>query len=253
MPLFERITDFHAGAEVIRRRRYGMIEMAEGRLVAVHLRPWPKLISLGEIWLEEMVRRSARSADRCFLYYDQPLRCPTFLAVKYIVTSWGATFCTARGACLVLDEIARIKQIDAIVCDAWNRRISDRLLRRWGWERHMLHSRRRHYIKRFYGHYPENPDLDRYLDPNPKRQRGPISRNALASGSDAFQLQESEPGASAPRLIGDVARTTDSPSPTFRLSAPELALLPGGTQEYYPAPAAPWRHEQVFEELSPCD
>jgi hypothetical protein len=242
MPLFETVTDFYAGAEVIRRRHYGVIEMAEGRLVAVHLRPWPKLISLGEIWLEEMIWRRARSADRCLLYYDQPLRSPKFLALKYVVSSWGATFRTARGAAMVLDEIARIKGIDAIVCDAWNRRISDRLLRRWGWERHLLHSRRRHYIKRFYGRYPENPDLVRYFE----RQRGPISRNALASGSGAPRFSDAEPGASAPRLIRDVARPTDAPSLTLRVSAPELALLPGGTQDYYPAPPAPAHHERVF-------
>jgi hypothetical protein len=58
-----------------------------------------------------------------------------------------------------LDEIARIKGIDALVCEAWNLRLSDRLLRRCGWERHVLHSRRRHFIKRFYGRYPANSSL----------------------------------------------------------------------------------------------
>jgi hypothetical protein len=64
---------------------------------------------------------------------------------------------------LVLDEIARIKQTDAIVCDVRNARISDRLLRRWGWESHVPQSRRRHFIKRFYGEYPDTrSELTRY-------------------------------------------------------------------------------------------
>jgi hypothetical protein len=47
-----------------------------------------------------------------------------------------------------------IKRSDALLCDVLNERISDRLLQRWGWERHVLDSPRRHHIKRFYGEYP---------------------------------------------------------------------------------------------------
>jgi hypothetical protein len=158
MPLFEKVTDLRHGAEVLRRRRYGAIEMIAGRLAAIHLRPWPKLISWGEIWLQQALFRPGRY-DRCLLYYDQPLRASRYLALKYLVSSRGATYRTVRGAAVVLDEIARIKGIDAIVCEAWNRRLSDRLLKRCGWERHVLNSRRRHYIKRFYGQYPVNQDL----------------------------------------------------------------------------------------------
>ena len=56
---------------------------------------------------------------------------------------------------VILDEIARLKGTDAIVAEVRNLRISERLLRRWGWESHMPTSRRRHYIKRFYGTYPD--------------------------------------------------------------------------------------------------
>jgi hypothetical protein len=219
MPLLERVTDFHAGAEIIRRRRYGVIEMANGGLVALHLRPWPKLISLGEIWLHEMLSRRARKADRCLLYYDQPLRFPKYLALKYVVSSRGATFRTVRGAALVLDEIARIKQIDAIVTNVWNRRISERLLRRWGWERHLLQSRRRHYIKRFYE----------------SRERSDESREPNVNG-------DREP-----------RNSSGSPLSTLRSPLSELALPQGGTQDYYPAPFAPAHHERKLEEMSPCD
>jgi hypothetical protein len=48
----------------------------------------------------------------------------------------------------VLDEVARIKNCDAIVCDASYYRISDRLLARWGWQAHKPQRWHRNYIKR---------------------------------------------------------------------------------------------------------
>ena len=55
----------------------------------------------------------------------------------------------------ILDEIARLKQTDAIDCDAANLRISDRVLERFGWEPHRPSKWHRNFIKRFYGVYPE--------------------------------------------------------------------------------------------------
>jgi hypothetical protein len=56
----------------------------------------------------------------------------------------------------VLDEIARIKRSDAILAHVSNPQISDRLMWRWGWERHLVQSSKRQFIKRFYGVYPES-------------------------------------------------------------------------------------------------
>ncbi len=98
---------------------------------------------------------SARQGDYCWLYYNQPCRHRRFLALKYIVSSRAATFRTVRSSLAILDEIARLKSTDAIVAEVRNLRISDRLLRRWGWESHVPTSRRRHFIKRFYGTYPD--------------------------------------------------------------------------------------------------
>jgi hypothetical protein len=53
-----------------------------------------------------------------------------------------------------LDRIAELKRTDAILCDAANTRLSDRLLRRFGWEPHKPERWRRNFIKRFYGVYP---------------------------------------------------------------------------------------------------
>jgi len=138
----------------LRAWRYGVIEMAEGTLQAIHLRCWPKVISAWEVqWLGRF-HHGQTTGNRCWLYYNQPRRHSNYLVLKYVVSQRGCTLETFRGALTVLDEIARLKQSDALLCDAWNARISDRLLARWGWQAHCQHRWHRHFIKRFYGHYP---------------------------------------------------------------------------------------------------
>jgi hypothetical protein len=79
---------------------------------------------------------------------------PNFLALKYIVSTTGTSYRTFRAALVVLDAIAALKRIDAIVCDASNFRLSDRLMARLGWEPHKPQRWHRNYIRRFYGTYP---------------------------------------------------------------------------------------------------
>jgi hypothetical protein len=152
--LCETIDDFDLGRERIRARRYGVIETAGGVLRAIHLRPWPKLVSLPELWPQGARYHRRGELDRCLLYYNQPGRQPNFLALKYVVSSGGTRYRTFRAALVVLDAIAELKRIDAIVCDAANLRISDRLLARLGWAPHKPERWHRNFIRRFYGSYP---------------------------------------------------------------------------------------------------
>ncbi|MCH8342934.1 MAG: hypothetical protein IH983_02995 [Planctomycetes bacterium] len=154
-PLFETVTDLHGERDRIRRRRYGVIEVRDGRFLQIRMRPFPKFISGLEILIQRRWRRRREQGEGCLVFYDQPSRFPNFLAVKYVVSRVGTTYGSIRTAARVLDEIARIKGTDALLCDAANPRISDRLLRRWGWESHRPQRWRRNYIKRFYGEYPE--------------------------------------------------------------------------------------------------
>ncbi|MBM4093584.1 MAG: hypothetical protein FJ276_29875 [Planctomycetes bacterium] len=155
MALFETVHDLRTGADSLRHRSYGLIVVANNRLHAVHLRPWPKLFSATELALPGAGLHWRSAGNHCWLYYNQPRRHRRFLALKYVVSSNLATFATFRAALVVLDEIARLKSSDAIVCEVRNHRISDRLLARWGWEPHVPSSARRHFIKRFYGRYPD--------------------------------------------------------------------------------------------------
>jgi len=151
----ETILDLDTGRERIRARRYGVIETADGRLRAVHLRPWPKLVAWPEIWpLLGPRYHAAGEPDRCLLYYNQPWRMPSFLALKYIVSTTGTSYATSRAALGVLDQIAEVKRIDAIVCDAANVRLTERLMARFGWQPHKPQRWHRNFIRRFYGSYP---------------------------------------------------------------------------------------------------
>lgn len=155
MKFFTRtLADPFADCEALRRGRYGVIEVQGGRLAAIHLRAWPKIGSALEVeWLGQRAHRD-RPGDCCLVYYNQPWRFPNFLAVNYAVSRRDCTLATIQRAIAVLDEVARLKRTDALLCDVWNLRISDRMMTRWGWEPHKPARWHRHYIKRFYGVYP---------------------------------------------------------------------------------------------------
>jgi hypothetical protein len=157
MPLFETITDLEEGAEMLRRRRYGVIEVADGRFRRIVLRPFPKIISAPETSLIGSWRHRHRRGDRVRLYYNQPRRFPDFLALKYLESTRDTSMTTVTRALAVLDEIARRKGSDALLCDVSNGRITTKLLSRWGWTPHCPSWFHRNYIKRFYGKYPAPP------------------------------------------------------------------------------------------------
>ncbi len=149
MPLFETITDLSAGRETLRRRRYGVIETLGGEFQSVTMRPWPHLLSLRELWPRSDHWRPNGPEDRCRLYYNHPRGHDGFLALRYVACTAGTSYATFRAALTVLDRVAEIKRVDALLCDAANGRLSDRFLRRMGWEPHAPTWRRRNYIRRF--------------------------------------------------------------------------------------------------------
>jgi hypothetical protein len=154
MPFFEKITDLAAGAETLKQRAYGVIEMVDGRFRQVRLRPFPKIISVPEILLFGQNFHHRARGDRYWLYYNQPRRFPNFLVLKYVVSAQATSFGSLARALDVLDHIARLKRSDAVLCDLGNWRISTKMLARWGWTPHYPSRWHRHYIKRFYGVYP---------------------------------------------------------------------------------------------------
>lgn len=152
--LTRTLHDPFADCPALERGRYGVIEVRDGLLAAIHLRAWPKIISALEVeWFGNRWHAS-KPGDRCLIYYNQPRRMSNFLALKYVVSQRDCTLATVHRALDVLDEVARVKRTDAIVADVWNDRISNQMLARWGWEPHLAARWHRHFIKRFYGVYP---------------------------------------------------------------------------------------------------
>jgi hypothetical protein len=152
-PLWTTVPDLISGREEIRRWWHGVIEVADEWVVGIHLRAWPALVSIPETWLGSW-HHSVTPGNRCWLYYSTPFGFPNYLTLNYAVSSRDTTLGSVRRALATFDEIARVRGTDALLCEASNLRISDRLLSRWGWERHCLDQPQRHYIKRFYGVYP---------------------------------------------------------------------------------------------------
>lgn len=148
MPLFETVTDLEAGAATLGARRYGVIETQAGQFVSVSLRPWPHLLSLRELWPLGDQWKPSGPPDRCRLYYNEPRGHDGFLALRYVACTAGASYATFRAALRTLDQIAELKGSRALLCDASNHRLSDRFLRRQGWEPHAPMWGRRNWIRR---------------------------------------------------------------------------------------------------------
>jgi hypothetical protein len=157
VPLFETVTDLTAGGDLLRRRRYGVIEVADGLFCGITLRPFPTVVSVAGVRLVGGLTHRRRSGDRIRLYYNQPRRSPNFLVLTYAESARGTSMTTLTRALAVLDVIARLKQSDALLCDVANGRITSKLLGRYGWEPHCRSWFHRNYIKRFYGVYPSPP------------------------------------------------------------------------------------------------
>lgn len=132
----------------IREGHYGLIVAEQGRIVEIRMRRFPKLLAWPEIWPCGASYHPRGPVDRCWLYYNQPRRFPNFLALKYVATTAGSRYATFRAALAGLDAIAALKGVDAILCDAANRRLSDRLLARLGWTPHKPQRWHRNFIKR---------------------------------------------------------------------------------------------------------
>lgn len=159
------VTDFVAERDRLRDARYGVIEVRDGELMAIHLKRWPTLFSLRELWPLNDRYHARGPADRCRLFYNQPRSANRYLALRYVVTTNGTRYATFLTALRVLNELAELKQIDALVCDAFNLRLTDRLMRRQGWEPHAPMLFRRNYIRRFYGNYPAKIGLLEWQQP----------------------------------------------------------------------------------------
>jgi hypothetical protein len=146
----------------IKQLRCGRIVMEAGHLVAIENHLLSSPVSIAQVWWESNHGRI--QGDVCHLDFHVPRGMPAFLTLDYVRSGNQTSYKTFLGACNILNEVARIKRVGAIVAHITNGRISDRLLERQGWQRHMPNWRGRHFIRRFYDGYPEI-NLKRYMRP----------------------------------------------------------------------------------------
>ena len=147
------VTSIAKQTKQIVSRRAGCIHVASGNLIAVTGRWWPYAGNHLQATFDYRLR--PLKEDLCQLYFHEPFGSPGFLTLSYVRSGDKTSLSSFYGATLVLDAIAELKGSNAIVCNVTNDRITDRLLARWGWEMHCDDWPGRHFIKRFYGNYPE--------------------------------------------------------------------------------------------------
>lgn len=156
--MFTKIYDVREAHELLAEKPYGMIEATNGQTSFVQIRPFPKMISIAEaMWLGGFAHKRIKR-DRVQVFYNQPRAHKNYLIAKYAVSELGTTLATMRASFKTFMEIARLKQADAAMCEVISRRVTDRIMAYWGFEPHNPKSRGRHYIRRFYGDYPDYTD-----------------------------------------------------------------------------------------------
>ena len=131
----------------VRSWHYGELELSNGKLLGIYPRWWPRHGSWWEAFQDGYMR--ALESDRCRVYYAFPRSAPGFMSVLYARSGPGTQYKTLLRAVEVVDEIARLGNAKAIVCQVVSIRATERLMNRWGYVRHATILGDNHYIKRF--------------------------------------------------------------------------------------------------------
>lgn len=126
--------------------RYGVIVVRNDSEYAIHRRIFPKIPSRLEAWIDARWRRLP---DNCWqLYYNAPYRCPGFLVLAYVCAGGNTSVASLRTGMAVLDEVARMKGLQSIVCETTNPKLTSRVMKYFGYIQHAHQLKGLHYIKR---------------------------------------------------------------------------------------------------------
>ena len=125
---------------------YGELEFCDGRLISIRPRWWPRIGSTWESMQDSYLRNVPNKV--LIAYYAFPLRSPGFMSVLYAHSGPETQYKTILRAVLTVDEIARLRNAQAIVCQTVSARATERLMSRWGYVRHAITLGNNHFIKR---------------------------------------------------------------------------------------------------------
>ena len=130
----------------VRSWNYGELELFNGKLLGIYARWWPRIGSQWEAF-QDSYRRTLPE-DHCRVYYAFPRSAPGFMSVLYARSGPNTQYKTLYRAVVVMDEIAMLRESNAIVCQAIGPRTTERLMNRWGYVSHAPALGDNHYIKR---------------------------------------------------------------------------------------------------------
>lgn len=112
----------------------------------IQKRLWPRIASsLDVIWDE---KSSAGEPNSCRVFLSFPKRAPGYMTVNYLRTGPDTEYRILARATKIVDQIAIVRNCQAIVCQVISRRISERLLQRWGYVPHAKSLGNGHFIRR---------------------------------------------------------------------------------------------------------
>ncbi len=126
--------------------RYGVVEVHNDRSYRIYRRLLPKMPSVWEAWLDAKWRRLPENQLR--LYYNVSYRCEGYMILAYAQAGQNTSVANFRTGLSVLEEVAKLKRLQAIVCHATNPRLTERVMNYFGYTRHATHLKGYHYIKR---------------------------------------------------------------------------------------------------------
>ncbi len=128
-------------------RGHAMIESKSGvpfRIVGRALPRWPSLM---DVYIDRTWKRLPD--DCCRIYYNHPRSNPDYTILAYACSGRRTSLATLRAGLTILEQVAILVGNRAIVCQSTNPRISNRILKHFGYVQHVPHLKGRNYIKRF--------------------------------------------------------------------------------------------------------
>ena len=140
------ITQLDVAMNRLQAIRYAEVVLRKGHFVAIYPRWWPRIASHWDAWKDSYLRPLNR--EECRVYYSFPMGSPDYMAINYVVAGPSTSYSTLMRAMMTINTIATSRNASGIVCQATNSRLTERLMSRWGFEKHALSLGDDHYIKR---------------------------------------------------------------------------------------------------------
>jgi hypothetical protein len=114
--------------------------------VTVQKRMWPRIASSFDVFWDE--KFAVGESNSCRVFFSFPKRASGFMTINYFRTGPNTEYRIIARAATMVEQIAISRGCQGIVCQVISRRISTRLLLRWGYVPHAKSLGNGHFIRR---------------------------------------------------------------------------------------------------------